>query len=131
MAKKFPYKGALQGISVDNGLWPAKGPYITETYVFDLTSTIDFSFSLGGVEEEKQIGIYQTVFIDNSLNIYPLSLLCNTEYFVQIPAQSQALLPLYAGENPTFRLRTTSFSVVTVSLQFLNIMVPPLVWKAV
>lgn len=125
MPKLFPLKGVLQGFSVDNGLWPEKGPYITETYLFDMSASNEAVFDLRATAEARQLQLSQTIIIDNSESSSPLSLeAMETNFRLVVPPYAQAIMPFFGGRAPVIRLRWT-VNAGTARLQFYNVPVPP------
>lgn len=122
--------GSITGfnsVRIENALVPNEGPKIVPlnldfaivgTYEIDLTLAIN----------QRKIEIVQGIYIDNSLNTSPFSIVAeSSKQKISIAAGAQGYYPLLAGQYPRFTC--TSAGAFVVYIAFLNVPVPALQWN--
>lgn len=120
------------------GLAPDKdtGPKVLN-YVFDFPSntaaavlTDDFVLE----SENGQLPFIQGVYIDNRLGAKPFALtMLTTGQVVQVPANSQAIMPAFAINGSKFsgqQIGAVDADRIQITVLFVNVPVPAMVWKA-
>jgi hypothetical protein len=110
---------------IKNGLAPliakGKGPKALPM-VLDFTSLTAYTFDFVAEEEGGVIDFIQGVYVDNSLNPNPLTLLFHlTQQKIVIPATAQGLWPVICPDNLACDATSLSGAGVIVTLLFLNV----------
>jgi len=110
-----------------NGALPCEGTKVFP-FVLDFTGGKNaYLIDLTQQYNQKQFTTLQTVYIDNSLNTSPTSVVCtSTGHIVTCPALSQGYFALFQPVPPVFQVQSLGAFVVTI--QLLNFYIPPAVW---
>lgn len=112
-----------------NMVLPPEGPKVYPlTLDFRLTNTQTLDFV--AIIMQKQITFLQGVFVDNSLNMNPLFI--ETDQVgqrVQIPAQSQAYMPLMITDSAVIDFTTVQAGNLLVPVIMTNCPVMPYIWS--
>lgn len=90
----------------------------------------DGTFAVDGTAlvQGGKIEYIQTVYIDNSQNANPLTMIVDlTNQRIIAPAHSQGYYSILAPNPPKFNFSTTAGNFI-VPVQFLNVPVQPYVW---
>jgi hypothetical protein len=136
----------LVSFPVQNGLWPGAsnipeflpggiGPRVLP-FTFDFTAATGSNGTpiSGDFEKEqelKQLGIFQSIFIDNSKNTaqpFTIQLQGGPNQFLSIAKATQAILPIYGLQTLRFTAATTG--AVLVPVLFCNFAQPYAVWAS-
>ena len=113
-------------ISIYNALVPKEGPKTVPT-VLDFTATNDATVDFTLPYMQAKLSVVQTVWLDNSGNGYPVKITARgTQQTIEIPARSQACLPVISAARPVFDIYTAG--VVTLTPSWLNVPLPIGVW---
>jgi hypothetical protein len=126
-----PIASSGQGYIADplfNALVPAEGPKGVPLLAPFSVAAGPYTVDLRQLIEGGQITNIQTVYIDNSQNASPVAFsVQGTGQFSQIPANSQAVLPLFCQK--VARLAVQSEGTVDIPFILLNVPMPTAVWK--
>ena len=112
-----------------NGMVPKEGPKV-------LTYPFDFSSGSGTLEDDLLlentngvIQFVQSVYVDNSANPNPLTILFRiTRQKIVIPANAQGIWPVFSIDQTQFQLSTTVNANAVGTLIFLNVPMPLTQW---
>ena len=100
-------------------------------YTAQLLSSVNDTLDLSAQTQNGTIDQIQSVYVDNSLNGSPITILClETGHSLIVPAVSQAFLPVFCqfpATHVTFLF--SSGGAVNVPLFFLNQPMPACVWQ--
>jgi hypothetical protein len=114
------------GVQVGNSSLPPEGPRALP-YRLDFSAQQAYAISCNYIFQQKLLSNIQSVFVDNSGSLTPLTLLVNnTQQQEIIPPGAQAYLPLLMANSAT--LVVSSTGGVPVFIQLLNIPMPACVW---
>ncbi len=114
-------------IPVVNGSVPCEGTKILPFSLDFTAGPTSYSIDFTQVFQQKQFSTLQTVWIDNSENNDPLSIVCNTSnQIITAPARSQGYYALLQPTPGRVLVQTAGSLVITII--FLNFYIPPTVW---
>ena len=119
----------MAAFSAFNGYAPKEGPKCL-TYPFDLTTgsgTIEDDLLLENTNGVIQF--VQSVYVDNSTNINPLTIIFKiTRQKLVIPAGAQGIWPVFSIDQTQFSISTVVDPSATGALIFLNVPMPLTQW---
>lgn len=115
---------SISSFNVSNGAAPSVSR--VNAFTQTLTVGVPLMVDLRPFRYQNVVGQVQGAFLDNSANSTALSVVTGAGQPLVVPPQSQAVMPLYLGENATLTL--TGAGTVTVIL--LNFPTPAAVWSA-
>jgi len=117
-----------QAFGVSNGYAPAQGPKALPIEV-DFTGSASQTFNLLQEETQGQIQNIQSVFVDNSDNANPLTILfAITQQRIVVPAGAQGIWPVICAEQVQFTVSTNAGDGLQVMLILLNVPMPLTQW---
>jgi len=115
--------------SVANMIVPSEGPKVVPV-IFDFTGIDSIEVDGSQMVQQGQMKYVQTVYIDNSDNGDPVSIISDvTDQRITCPANSQGNFNLFMPNNPRFTVETTGAVILTIF--FCNFPLIPAVWSAV
>ncbi len=113
--------------SIANVVIPKSGPK-TIPCILNFTGVDAHTVDLSQFVDQGRIEYVQTVFIDNSENPNPITLITElTNQRIICPAGAQGYFSVLQPNNPVFDFETTA-GAFNVPLQFMNVPVQPCVW---
>jgi hypothetical protein len=111
-------------VNVFNMTLPAEGP-VTVPVNQNMADALEYEIDLTQMIEAKWVSYFSGVYIDNSANDQPLTILVNSTYqSVTFPANKQGWVPLLVPNPPVFTLSQAVLGGL-VKLQFVNFPVWP------
>lgn len=119
----------LAAFRVFNGYAPEDGSK-TLTFAVDFTASAIYKLNAKTLPAFGKMDGFQTVYIDNSGNSQPLTIMCHvTNQSVICPAGAQGYFPVLSTPSPSFTISLPAVGTNnTTWLQFLNVPVPANVW---
>lgn len=108
---------------------PIQGPRAI-TLVLNFTAQINVIIQeLFQEDAQKQLDFVQTIHVDNSASGLAISITTDvTQQRLVIPANKQAILPLYCIENPRLTFTKAAAGNETVKVILTNVAQGPIVW---
>jgi len=114
--------------SVANMIVPAEGPKVVPIKL-DFNGISEIEIDGNQIVTQGQLAYIQTVYIDNSENDEPISIVSDlTDQVITCPAGCQGNFNVFMPNNPKFIVRTDGTLIVTIF--FCNFPLIPAVWSA-
>lgn len=105
---------------------PKEGPK-SSPMRFDFTAAPVYTIDFTQFQQQNQLTLIQTVFIDNTANTSPTSLIFDgTDQTLIAPALSQGYYPILTQKLA--KATIASSGAFLVKVQFINVPIPPSVW---
>lgn len=121
----------LNGVfGIANVIVPASGPKAVPTLV-DFSNAAEVILDGQAIVSQGKIEYLQGVYIDNSANLNPLTLIMSvTNQRVTCPPQSQGYFSILCPDPPQMTANTTQANI-QIPMIFYNVPIQPAVWSAV
>lgn len=118
----------LSGFSVYNGLAPKHGPKALR-YNADFSTTLSVDFDLTKEQDGLQIEFVQAVWVDNRLNIRPLTIdVIGVPFQIPIPAFAIGMFPIVHSGHFRATISVPLVVASAIPMVFLNVPQPYFVY---
>lgn len=113
-------------LGVFNAMVPEEGPKVVPL-TLDMTVFQDLTVDLTNQQQSGKFSFIQTLMVDNTANTQPVTITTNIiGQRLVIPAGQEAILPIFIGNPPKFRVQTTG--AVVLNMWVLNVPLQSQVW---
>lgn len=130
MTTGFPTQPiSFTDVPIYNSLSPGEAPKVVPV-MLNFATQASFTVDLLILQQRRYFKSIQSVFIDNSGNAETVSVeaVGQTQHTLVVPANAQAVLPIFSPNPPVFIVSTSGTGIVKVF--FVNVKLPACVWNA-
>ena len=117
-----------QTIGIFNALIPAENPKCIP-YNIDFSTGANQVINLTLAQQQKQISLVQTIYVDNSLSSAQTEIVCQSSgQVIKVPPGAEGYFPVITSNPPIFNL--TNPSGVVVQVYILNVPINGQLWSS-